>query len=189
MHVQPRHLNEVVKALGHVLNVDGALVTVPHKIAALGLCARATERARFARSANVLRKETEGWFGDNTDGQGFVDGIERAGFAVAGRSALLVGCGGAGSAIALELLERGVALLAIHDTDTIRRDTAIARLSARFPGRVAADSRYAGAELPPRGSPISAWCSSLSTSSRTRPCSTPRADSRIRRIVAQASGC
>lgn len=65
-----------------------------------------------------------------------MDGVEKAGLAIAGCRALLAGCGGAGSAIALELLERGATHLAIHDIDIARRDAAVKRLSARFPARV-----------------------------------------------------
>jgi shikimate dehydrogenase len=45
-----------------------------------------------------------------------------------GARALLVGAGGAGSAIAHALLEAGVAELAIHDGDLARRDSLVARL-------------------------------------------------------------
>lgn len=140
LHVSPHDLPELLRMLHHVHNIGGLLVTVPHKQAALGLCASASARARFARSANVVRRTPQGWHGDNTDGVGYVDGLEREGFVVAGSHALLVGCGGAGSAIGLELLERGLAALAVHDRDTDRRDDYIARLSVRFPGRVAAGS-------------------------------------------------
>ena len=44
--------------------------------------------------------------------------------------ALLVGAGGAGSAISWALVEAGVAELAIHDIDTTRRDGLIQRLAA-----------------------------------------------------------
>jgi shikimate dehydrogenase len=40
---------------------------------------------------------------------------------------LQVGAGGAGSAIALALLQAGAAELALHDTDPARRDSLIAQ--------------------------------------------------------------
>ena len=46
----------------------------------------------------------------------------------AGRRVLLVGAGGAGSAIAHALVVAGVSELAIHDADLTRRDALIARL-------------------------------------------------------------
>jgi shikimate dehydrogenase len=58
----------------------------------------------------------------------------------AGARALQVGAGGAGSAIALALLEAGVAELALHDADATRRDALLGRLQERFGARVTAGS-------------------------------------------------
>ncbi|WP_378950043.1 shikimate dehydrogenase family protein [Mesorhizobium sp. ANAO-SY3R2] len=140
MHVSPPNLCQVLSAIYEVQNLSGALVTVPHKHAALSHCASVTDRARFVQAVNVVRRTDDGWHGDNTDGQGYLDGIEREGFVVRGKRALLVGCGGAGAAIALEILERGAAQLAVHDIDLARRDEVIERLSERFPGLVVAGS-------------------------------------------------
>ncbi|MGI6854834.1 shikimate dehydrogenase family protein [Mesorhizobium sp. 1B3] len=140
MHVEAAGLGELMNALLLVRNIGGVLVTVPHKPAALAFCERATKRAVFARSVNVVRRTASGWQGDNTDGQGCLDGIRHAGFDVSGKTAMLVGCGGAGAAIAMEILERGATLLAVHDIDLGRRDGFIARLVERFPGRVTAGS-------------------------------------------------
>lgn len=118
-------------------NVDGLVVTVPHKIAALDFADETSERARFAGSTNVMRRlASGGWGCDNTDGIGYLDGAAREGFDPAGKTALLVGAGGAGSSIAYEILFRGAAHLAIHDVDAGRRDRVIARLAERFPGKV-----------------------------------------------------
>lgn len=130
-----------VRALKKTQNIDGLVITVPHKFAALEQCDSVTERARFAGSVNVMRRLADGtWHGDNTDGMGFADGVAARGFDLAGKRALLVGCGGAGSAIAYEILARGAAHLAIHDADATRRDRVIARLSERFAGQVSAGS-------------------------------------------------
>lgn len=137
IHVAAADLAGFVAAAKQVKNIDGMIATVPHKIAALALCDRVTERARYAGAVNVMRRQADAsWAGDNTDGQGYLDGIARAAFSVEGRRALLVGAGGAGSAIAFEMLARGAADLAIHDIDAPRRDALVARLAERFPGRV-----------------------------------------------------
>jgi len=127
--VPPDRLDDFLRGADAVRNLDGMIATVPHKFAAFRHCATATERARFLRSANVLRRNEDGtWHGDMTDGLGMVGGIRAAGFDPAGRRALLVGAGGAGSAIALALAEAGVASLALHDVDTARRDGLLRRL-------------------------------------------------------------
>src|SRR6185437_5257695 len=58
--------------------------------------------------------------------------------------ALLVGAGGAGSAIALALLDRGVARLAVHDVDAARHGALITKLESKFKGRVVAGSAEPG---------------------------------------------
>lgn len=136
LHVAPPHLGTVLSGLASVGNLGGVLVTVPHKVAALAHCAGLTGRARFAGSVNVMRRAGDGWLGDNADGWGYAEGLAAEGFDVAGHSALLLGCGGAGSAVALELLERGAPVVALHDVDIRRRDDLAGRLESRFPGRV-----------------------------------------------------
>jgi len=140
LHVAPSNLPVVISALSVVDNIGGLLVTIPHKQQAYELCEGLTDNATFIEAVNVVRRTENGWYGDNTDGIGFLDGIEREGFDVQGKNVLLVGCGGAGTAIALEMLKRGAARLAIHDVDGDKRDSVIGKLSARYPGKVDAGS-------------------------------------------------
>jgi shikimate dehydrogenase len=139
IHVAPADVDAFVRGFGLARNVDGILVTVPHKFAAYAHCATATARAHFLGAVNVLRRNADGsWHGDQCDGEAFVAALRAAGCDPAGQRALLVGAGGAGSAIALALLDAGVAALAIHDDETARRDALIRRLQQRFSGTVQA---------------------------------------------------
>lgn len=132
-HVTPADFADTLMQLKRVQNVPGIVITIPHKTAALKACDRVSERAAFVGSVNVIRKtEDGGLIGDNVDGLGYLEGLRAAGFDAAGKTALLIGAGGAGSAVALELLERGVSRLAIHDIDIERRDRLITRLNERF---------------------------------------------------------
>jgi shikimate dehydrogenase len=70
------------------------------------------------------------------DGEGFAEAAARAGCRMQGARALLIGAGGAGSAIALSLLDHGIARLAVRDIDADRRDALIAKLAGRFGDRV-----------------------------------------------------
>lgn len=139
-HVNPSNFKSVVQALAMIQNIAGALVTVPHKLSAFDMCSTLTDRAEFTESVNVMRRTNDGWFGDATDGQGFLDGLEKKRFRASNKRALLVGCGGAGSAIALELLKRGVAELAIYDIDQTRQSQIIATLNKLGLGKVRAGS-------------------------------------------------
>ncbi|MFK3666695.1 shikimate dehydrogenase family protein [Ochrobactrum teleogrylli] len=139
-HVSSSGLSAVFSTLTEVDNVGGLLVTIPHKQQAFQLCTGLTDNAAFIEAVNVVRRAENGWHGDNTDGIGFLNGIEREGFDVQGKTVLLVGCGGAGTAIGLEMLRRGAARLAIHDVDGEKRDSVIRKLDARYTGKVAMGS-------------------------------------------------
>jgi shikimate dehydrogenase len=133
-HVAAADFDAFVAAAKRLRNLDGVVVTVPHKFAAARHCDRLSGRARLLGAVNVLRREADGlWAGEMLDGAGFVAALRQAGGEPAGRRALLVGAGGAGSAIGAELLASGVAALAIHDADPARRDALIARLQAAWP--------------------------------------------------------
>jgi shikimate dehydrogenase len=73
---------------------QGANVTLPHKQAAMALCAQLTARARRAGAVNTLVRRGDGWLGDNTDGEGLVrDLTERQALDLRGRRTLLLGAG------------------------------------------------------------------------------------------------
>ena len=140
LHVGSAALDAVVAGLSQARNLDGIIVTVPHKFAMHAHCATASARARLLRSVNILRRGgAGGWHGDMLDGLGFVAALRAAGCDPAGRQALLVGAGGAGSAIGLALVEAGIAGLAIHDADATRRDTLCARLAGSGPISLGSD--------------------------------------------------
>ncbi len=126
--VAPRDLAAWMEAVHRMPNCDGVIVTVPHKFAALELCAEATPRARSIGAANVLKRCPGGWLGDMCDGEAHVTALRAAGFDPRGKRALLVGAGGAGSAIAHALVDAGVAVLALHDADASRREALAAKL-------------------------------------------------------------
>lgn len=155
-HVLPEDLDGFLRGADLLRNLDGIVVTVPHKFAVRAHCAALTPRAAFLGVVNVMRRLPDGgWEGDNTDGNGFVSGLREDGFEPAGKRALVVGAGGAGSAIAYELLAEGAAQLRIHDTDAARRDALVARLAGAFPGRVeAAPPDPAGQDLAVNATPL-----------------------------------
>jgi shikimate dehydrogenase len=137
VHVAPADFDAFVAAAKRGLNIDGIVITIPHKFAALRHCDEASDRARFLGAANVMHRiAADRWRGDMTDGAAMVAALRRAGFRPAGKRALVIGAGGAGSAVALALIEAEVAALAVADMDTERRLSLIERLAARAPAAV-----------------------------------------------------
>lgn len=130
MHVAPENLPAVLEGLDRTRNVDGIVATIPHKFACADWCRTTSARARFLSAVNVMRRlPGGGWEGDALDGLGFLTAAITRGARPEGGRALLVGAGGAGSAIALALAEAGVRELSIHDADVTRRHALMARLS------------------------------------------------------------
>ena len=130
-HVAPSDLAAWLAGVSLAKNVDGIIVTVPHKFACFDLCATASDSARFLHTVNTMRRNANGtWHGDMFDGLGFVQAMRDNGCQPEGKKALLVGAGGAGSAIAHALVMAGASQLAIHDEDVKRGTTLVDRLAS-----------------------------------------------------------
>jgi shikimate dehydrogenase len=141
VEVPPGDLAAVVEGLKRIGNLDGFLVTVPHKLAVCHHADRLSEAARLAGSVNAMRREADGsWSGDNFDGAGFVRGLLGAGHAIAGRRLTLVGAGGAGVAIAAAVLQAGASAVSVVDIDPARAEALADRLGERWPGLARAAS-------------------------------------------------
>ena len=98
----------LLKALFTLTNIAGALITMPHKVTTTGLVERVSPTAQIAGACNAVRLGADGKLeGDMFDGEGFVRGITLRGFNPQGKTALVVGSGGVGSAIAASLAAAG----------------------------------------------------------------------------------
>lgn len=129
-HVAPVNLVAWLAGVSLAHNVDGIIVTVPHKFACFDLCATTSERAAFLNTVNTMRRNLDGsWHGDMFDGLGFVEAMRDQGCKPTAKRALLVGAGGAGSAIAHAVALSGVDTLAIHDESDARRVALVDRLA------------------------------------------------------------
>lgn len=128
-HVKPTDLAGFLDFAKTLLNLESILVTIPHKFACFSHCATVSGRAAQLGAVQSLRLEKDGtWYGDNFDGLSFVTAAQRNGAKLEGAKALLIGAGGAGSAIGLSLIEAGVSSLTVCDPDRTRLDALIARL-------------------------------------------------------------
>lgn len=114
-------LAEAMNGLSAMLNVDGILVTMPHKFDAAKYCATKSERTRLLGVVSVIRRnEDRTWHGEMLDGLAFLKAQRDRGAKLENGRALLLGAGGAGSAIAIALLDAGVRELIVHDRDRSR---------------------------------------------------------------------
>jgi shikimate dehydrogenase len=121
MQVGSADLDAAMAGLTHTSNVDGILVTMPHKFTAFAHCATSSEASKMLEVVSVMRRNADGtWHGDMFDGNAFLKAQVDAGAQPKGARVLLLGAGGAGSAIAIALLKAGVSELIIHDTNESR---------------------------------------------------------------------
>ena len=134
MGCKPEDYPAFLRAVFTLTNLRGALITMPHKVATLGLLDRVTATVEVAGSCNAVRRGADGKLeGDMFDGEGFVRGVQRKGLVLAGARALVVGSGGVGSAIAASLAANGIGAIGLYDRETAACEALGGRLKKHYP--------------------------------------------------------
>jgi len=134
MGVKPEDFSDVLKSVFKFTNIPGALVTMPHKITAVGLLDEVSTAVKIAGACNAILKRPDGTLlGDIFDGTGFTQGLRRKGFEFEGATCLIVGSGGVGSAIAASLAELGVTAITVFDTHPESAQGLAVRLRYHYP--------------------------------------------------------
>lgn len=124
----------LLKSVFTLENIRGALITMPHKVATVGLLDEVTATVRVAGACNAVKRLPDGRLvGDMFDGAGFVRGVQRKGFALADKRVLVVGTGGVGCAIAASLAGAGVAAISLFDVNTAHCEALAQRLKDNYP--------------------------------------------------------
>ena len=132
--VDANGLMQAMQGLRQVKNLKGIIVTVPHKIAGADIVDKLGSAGSCIGAINAIRVEADGsWTGDNFDGAGCVRALRAAGHELVGRSALIIGAGGAGSAVAFALAQAGITRLTLNDTDPSRIERLAAQLALHIP--------------------------------------------------------
>lgn len=133
--VAPADLAQAWEGLRRINNLAGVVVTIPHKEAVARLCDDLEPEARAMGVCNVARRAPDGRFhGAMFDGVGFVAGLRAEGHDVTGKSVLLVGAGGAATAIAHAIARQCPACLRISNRTKEKAETLVAALRQRFTG-------------------------------------------------------
>jgi shikimate dehydrogenase len=157
MGCRPENFARVLPGVFALENVRGALITMPHKVSVVDLLDESTPTVKVAGSCNAVKRLPDGRLaGDMFDGEGFVRGLKRKGMQLAGASALVVGSGGVGSAIAASLAAAGIGQLALYDVNAAPAWALAERLRIHFPGvEVSTGSKDpAGFDLVVNGTPL-----------------------------------
>lgn len=109
----------------------GANVTIPHKTAVLALLDEVDAEASAIGAVNTIVRRPDGTLlGHNTDAAGFLAGLRQAGYEPAGRTAVLLGAGGAARAVAFALLGSGLATLTVANRAPERAEELLGEMLA-----------------------------------------------------------
>ena len=129
-----------------IMGFDGLNVTHPYKQSVIPLLDALSEEARAIGAVNTIVRVDNRFVGHNTDGSGWSWGLRRALPQADLSRVVLLGAGGAGSAIAYEALRLGVRNLLIVDPDASRASALTERMNAIHPkGRARAVGDIAAA--------------------------------------------
>jgi shikimate dehydrogenase len=107
-HVRETELKEAL-ALMQRCKMRGLNVTIPHKVAAVGLMTRLDPLASKVGAINTILSTEEGLIGYNTDGDGFGQALHYdLEFEAEKKTALVLGAGGTARVIIHKLLDIGI---------------------------------------------------------------------------------
>lgn len=123
-----------LRSVFSLTNIRGALITMPHKVATVGLIDEVTPTVKVAGACNAVKRSADGRLvGDMFDGAGFVRGVQRKGLNLKGARVLVVGSGGVGCAIAASLAGAGIGAIALHDVNAASAQALGQRLKTHYP--------------------------------------------------------
>ena len=106
--------------------VRGLTVSSPYKEAALRQAGASSPMSRLIGAANLFVRNNGHWKADTTDPEGVILAIRNRGFSLNAKKAAVVGCGGAGRAVAAALAEAGA------DVTLVNRGLERGRMAARL---------------------------------------------------------
>jgi shikimate dehydrogenase len=107
---------------------DALSITMPLKGVAVEICDELDEVATRTQSVNSLLMRDGRLLGASTDGDGFVNSVRgQFGMSVEGAHVVVLGAGGAASAIVDGLIRAGVASVAVHGRNAAKVEALVAR--------------------------------------------------------------
>jgi shikimate dehydrogenase len=117
-----------IRAMG----MRGANLTIPHKVAVIEHLDQIAPDAALIGAVNTVRREGDRLIGENTDGKGFLRGLRSdAGVDPQGKSAVVLGAGGAARAIVTELALAGAADIVVVNRSIPRGESMVAELAQK----------------------------------------------------------
>lgn len=136
LDITPSGLPSFVDMFRRSENIHGVIVTIPYKEQIVPYIDRPSDQVSALGASNVIRltklHEIEG---DMVDGKGFLRALSKKNVSLKNRHVFIIGCGGAGSAVAWDALHVGAARVSLLDIDHDKAIDLHSRLMAYYPGR------------------------------------------------------
>ena len=120
LHVLPGDFDACLDGLRRLRNLDGLIFTIPYKVRAAALASELGPQAKIVGAVNALARKGDAWKAEMFDGLGCVAAFARHGIPLTGRRLMLIGAGGAGSAVGVALAHEHPAFVRLFDVDTAR---------------------------------------------------------------------
>lgn len=133
LHVASADLSAVLMAMPK-MGFVGANVTIPHKESVIPYCDSLSETALRIGAVNTLSWTSEGQLhGHNTDAYGFIENIHQSTkWQAAGKTALILGAGGAARAVIVALLDAGIAQIILTNRSPERAENLAAEFGPKL---------------------------------------------------------
>ncbi len=136
--VKPKDLGKALEGV-RCMGFKGLNLTIPHKIAAIPYMDELTESAKIIGAINTVLVTEDGKLkGENTDGKGFVLGMESNQISLTGKRIVILGAGGAARAISVECAFAGCEEIVV----VARKEVAGSELSELIRTKTKSKSSY-----------------------------------------------
>jgi len=153
--VHPDHLLSVLESMRHI-GFGGVNITIPHKEIAFRGLEQLADSATLVGGVNTVEFSENGMIGHSTDGYGFLQDLKESfDFSIEGKSVFVLGCGGAGRAVALVTAQHGAREVILSSRNEERRKKVEAEIHALgLDTKVVHEGDPASADLVVNGTPV-----------------------------------
>jgi shikimate dehydrogenase len=134
LHVLPDDFDACLDGLLRLRNLDGLIFTIPYKARALALASELGPQAQIVGAVNALARKGNSWKAEIFDGLGCVEAFARRAIPLQGQRLVLIGAGGAGSAVGVAIAHEHPAFMRLFDIDTARSQALADKIRRVSPG-------------------------------------------------------
>lgn len=130
MRLEKGHLKEAFDGL-RVMGFRGINLTIPHKVDGVALMDSLSQAAEIIGAVNMIVIEDGKFFGENTDGRGYLMSLEQNGIDIRGKHLTVLGAGGAARAICVEGALAGASRITVVNRNRERGEELAALINER----------------------------------------------------------